>query len=380
MTKPKVSIIIPAYNIADYLPKCLDSLVKQTLHDIEIIVVNDASSDKSQRVIDRYRAQDSRIQSVINGNNKGLFLSRLEGLKYCNGQFVTFVDGDDFVEPKAYEIMYEKAIEGNYDIVACKINRIVNGEVNENFFKNAIADKAVYGQQILKGLLLEKISNSVGNKLYRREIINAVLCNELFVEMKENLENNGIKLVIEDQLFNFFATFFSKSYFMVGEPYYNYLLREGSLCTAKDEDNQKEWIRSAVHNFYILEKLLVRNGFYDDFLKEMEEMKVRLVVRRKRKVLSLFSRDIRTDPELFDKTVGQLAQYVNSEYILKHTIESAFLEISQLKKDKKKLLRDKDRMEAEQIQVGRINKIFRILALPKRVVKKVGRKVLRRPK
>ncbi len=378
--RTKVSVIIPAYNVVDHLPKCLDSLLNQNLRDIDIIVVNDASSDDSQLVIERYCAKDRRIRSITNSGNMGPFLSRLRALHYVTGQYVTFVDSDDSVEPGAYEAMYNKAVEGNFDIVACSIRRLEDGVVDKNYLNNTIVNEGIYGQDILKNLLLEKVSNSLWNKLYRRETVDTVLNDDLFVEMRRNLESNGISLLIEDQLFNIFASFYSKSYFMTGESYYNYNFRDSSLCAVKSIERQHEWSKSAMHNFYILEKFLKREGVYNDFRDEIEEMKIRLVVKRKRRVLSFFNSDIIHDSDKFEKTVDQLTQYVSKEYLLKHVVDAAILEISQLKKEKKKLLRQKSRLEAEQGRGNVSEEVSNILSLPWRVVTKVKRKILRKLK
>ena len=113
-----VSIIVPVYNVQDYLPKCLDSLLAQTYKNIEIIVVNDGSPDDSQRVIDEYAARDSRIVAVSKPNG-GLSDARNFGMQYAQGEYIGFVDGDDYVEPDMYEKMLTKAKQEDSDIVEC---------------------------------------------------------------------------------------------------------------------------------------------------------------------------------------------------------------------------------------------------------------------
>ncbi len=377
MNIPKLSIIVPVYNIAGYLTKCLDSLLSQTFKEIEIIVVNDASTDNSQSLIDQYCAKDNRIVSVINPRNIGNFLSRLEGLKKISGKYVTFVDGDDYLEPSAYEAMYSKAVEGKYDILACNINRVVDGALQKNYFENLIVNESVHGQKILKSLLLEKITNSLWNKLFTREIVNAVIHDDLFIEMKDNLARNSIKLVIEDQLFNFFAAYYSKSYFMLEESFYNYIFRENSLTSSKSEQISQEWLKSAMHNFYILEKLLERDGIYSEYIDEIEEMKHRLIVKRKRRVLSLFPSDIRRSTQNYEKVVQHLEQYVGRDYVLKHIIDAAQLEISQLKKDNDKLLADKRHLKQENHRkIYQLEENLDIRFLAKNLARKVKKKVL----
>ena len=98
----KVSIIVPVYNVASYLSKCLDSCINQTLYDIEIICVDDGSTDNSGELLDEYKAVDSRIQ-VIHKENGGLSSARNYGLDHANGDYIAFVDADDWIEENTFE-------------------------------------------------------------------------------------------------------------------------------------------------------------------------------------------------------------------------------------------------------------------------------------
>lgn len=116
----KVSVIVPVYNVEEYLAKCLDGLVNQTLKDIEIIVVNDGTLDNSQKIIDEYANKYPCIKSYIKENG-GLSDARNYGLQYVTGEYIGFVDSDDFVETNMYELMYKKAKEEDSDIVECNL-------------------------------------------------------------------------------------------------------------------------------------------------------------------------------------------------------------------------------------------------------------------
>ena len=115
----KVSVIVPVYNVDKYLRKCLDSLVNQTLKEIEIIVINDGSTDGSQRIIDEYQ---NTYPDIIRGfikSNGGLSDARNYGLPFCRGEYIGFVDSDDYVDKRMYELMYTKASEDDSDMVTC---------------------------------------------------------------------------------------------------------------------------------------------------------------------------------------------------------------------------------------------------------------------
>lgn len=117
----KVSIIVPVYNVENYLPKCLDSLISQTLNDIEIIAVNDGATDSSPEILRRYAEQDSRIV-VLDKPNGGLSDARNYGIPYATGDYIGFIDSDDFVDPEMYEVMSRKADETQADIVECNLH------------------------------------------------------------------------------------------------------------------------------------------------------------------------------------------------------------------------------------------------------------------
>ena len=115
----KVSIIVPIYKVEKWLDRCLDSLVHQTLEEIEIIAVNDGSPDNSQAIIDRYVEQyPDKVYGYIKENG-GLSDARNYGLQYAHGEYIAFVDSDDYVDVTAYEKLYNKAKEEDSEIVVC---------------------------------------------------------------------------------------------------------------------------------------------------------------------------------------------------------------------------------------------------------------------
>jgi len=114
----KVSVIIPVYNTAVYLPACIDSIRRQTLQEIEIICVDDGSTDGSLDILDEYASQDNRIR-VIHKDNGGPASARKAGVREANGQYIGFVDSDDWIEEDMYELLYHKAGEHQVDMVTC---------------------------------------------------------------------------------------------------------------------------------------------------------------------------------------------------------------------------------------------------------------------
>lgn len=119
----KVSVIVPVYNVADYLRKCIESIIRQTLKEIEIILIDDGATDASGRICDSYAARDSRIK-VIHKSNGGLSVARNAGLDAASAPYIMFVDSDDYVEPNFCELPYRRAVETGADLVLfsfCKV-------------------------------------------------------------------------------------------------------------------------------------------------------------------------------------------------------------------------------------------------------------------
>ena len=117
----KVSVIIPVYNIEKYLKKCLDSVTNQTFSDIEIICVNDGSTDNSLSILEEYAKKDNRIK-IINKENGGLSSAWNAGLNEVSSEYVTFVDGDDWIDTKTFKLAYEAMINNKVDYVCWGAN------------------------------------------------------------------------------------------------------------------------------------------------------------------------------------------------------------------------------------------------------------------
>ena len=119
--QPKVSVIIPVYNCEAFLPQCIDSLRAQTMQEIEMIFVCDASPDDSLSILRRYEEQDSRIRVIAFEQNRGVSAARNAGIELASGEFVIFCDSDDWVEPQMYARLYAMAVEHDADIAFCRV-------------------------------------------------------------------------------------------------------------------------------------------------------------------------------------------------------------------------------------------------------------------
>ena len=129
MSSPKISVIIPVYNTEKYLRQCLDSVVNQTLKDIEIICINDGSTDNSLQILNEYASSDNRIKLINLIANKGVSFARNFGIRLSKGRYIGFVDSDDWIDLSFYENLYLTTKKQDSDIIAAKT--IVNVKRNK---------------------------------------------------------------------------------------------------------------------------------------------------------------------------------------------------------------------------------------------------------
>lgn len=178
MEKPLVSVIVPVYNAVQYLTQCLDSILGQTYKNLEIILVNDGSTDESGKVCDDYKKKDSRVV-VIHQENRGVSSARNNGLKHMTGEWLCFVDADDVVQTNYIEYLYNLANTFNAEVSACgytKINRndiykVITNNSNEYTFFSA-------AEAIEDMLYKKKISTYCCAKMFRKKAIKQVFFQE----------------------------------------------------------------------------------------------------------------------------------------------------------------------------------------------------------
>lgn len=219
--KPKISVIIPVYNTEKYLPLCLDSLINQTLRELEIICVNDGSKDNSLKILNKYKTKDNRIK-VINIKNQGVSEARNVGLGAAKGEYITFVDSDDYLDLSAYEMLYEYAKKDNVDIIQMGIRKFKDNQ--DNYEMNlGFSDSPVISA---RRLLRMSLSNYVWDKLYKHNVVNG----KRKLRFVKNIN------LAEDTCFSYMALSRAKRFKKVDAKFYNYRNRNNSLSKISDED------------------------------------------------------------------------------------------------------------------------------------------------
>lgn len=247
----KVSVIVPVYNVYDYLRKCLDSLAKQTLKEIEIIIVNDGSLDDSQSIIDEYTNKYENMVSYVKKNG-GLSDARNYGIKKAHGEYIAFLDSDDYVDDDMYEKMYQKAKLGNFDMVVCNLKYVYNDKIVLAYsnIENDTTD-------IKKTML--NIYPAAWNKLFKRKLFNNGL------EFKKNVW-------FEDVEFIYRLLPYIKSIGVVHEHLINYVQRSNSITTTVNEK-----IYDYINNLNGIVEYYQENNLYDVYFNELEYVYVRYI-------------------------------------------------------------------------------------------------------
>ncbi len=172
MNNPKVSVIIPVYNVEKYLNQCLDSVVNQTLPDIEIICVDDGSTDSSLEILKKYSNKDHRIK-IISQKHNGAGSARNKGLSVAQGKYLSFLDSDDFFELDMLEQMYNCSEKYNTDIVICKSSTFDNGNIKDqnNIKDDLLPDKEVFSLSDIPKYAFQFHMGWCWDKLYRTSFI-----------------------------------------------------------------------------------------------------------------------------------------------------------------------------------------------------------------
>ncbi len=167
MKNPKVSVIVPVYNTEQYLRKCMDSLVNQTLQEVEIVVINDGSKDSSADIIAEYIERYPEKIIYRSQENSGQAVARNKALELCHGEYIGFLDSDDFVRPEMYLQMYEKALAEDADYIACGYTDLTYENGKEIELQHYVASKvAVKTEDMFQGALVSPFLH-----LYRRSVM-----------------------------------------------------------------------------------------------------------------------------------------------------------------------------------------------------------------
>lgn len=280
----KVSVIVPVYNTEKYLYKCLNSLINQTLKQIEIIIVNDGSKDSSDSIIKQFMIENKNIV-YIKKDNGGLSSARNVGIDHASGEYIAFVDSDDWVETDMYEKMYLKAKENNFDLVMCDFNEI---HQNKAFPYPCHLTKDLFQKEEIKKHMID-FYPSAWNKIYKKELLENI-------RFKEGVW-------FEDVEFGYRIFPCINSIGVVNQHLYNYLIREGSITSTVDLR-----IYHYIDNWNGILDSYKKNHLYDEYKDELEYSYVRYLFATFIKTASKY------DKKEYENAVNCAMKEVNNHF------------------------------------------------------------------
>lgn len=235
---PLVSIIIPVYNTAPYLERCIDSVVNQTYKNLEIICVDDGSTDGSELIVDEYAKSDSRIK-VVHKQNGGESSARNVGIRMMTGQYVGFIDCDDWIEPEMYEKLVNAIIEKDVDMVASSWYKDCD-EATTKIENQLSVSKEVFGREELLNYIYKRDYyrgfTYMWNKLYRRSLFYDE--EGQLILFDEDLALGGDVLYLGRLALN------TKKAYYLDAAFYHYYQRAASGCHTKDLKKRMDWLEA----------------------------------------------------------------------------------------------------------------------------------------
>lgn len=243
-----ISVIVPVYNVEKYLDECIKSIVNQKYKQLEIILVNDGSTDNSYEICKKWSKKDSRI-TIIDKENGGLSSARNAGLDSANGDYIAFIDSDDYIDPHMFEDMREIFNRNQVSAVICPLETFIDGTSSKKLFLPLKKEGLITSKQYIKYILQHKADNAVCNKLYKKSDIS-------------NLRfESGI--INEDIIFNVDFFLNTDSVFSLKKPYYKYRLRPGSI-TQQANPKLFDFIKNSLSI-----KETIQNRYEHEFDKEI---------------------------------------------------------------------------------------------------------------
>lgn len=260
-----ISIIVPVYNSEKYIDKCLESLVNQTLNNIEIIIVNDNSNDNSLLKINRYVDIYDNIILINKKTNEGVSKARNDALRIAKGKYILFVDSDDTIDCSACNILYNTAIKNDIDIIMFNFKYVYLNNNQVSSKTNLIDNKVYNSEYMIKEILTTRnnVQGYIWNKFYRKELL---ISNE--ITFREDIK------LYEDYLFNIETFLVSKTIKYLDLDLYYYLQHPNSSIRKIDIQNTKN-VSKIINTIKInLEKNNLCNIINDEFLYFSSNLKI----------------------------------------------------------------------------------------------------------
>jgi glycosyltransferase involved in cell wall biosynthesis len=278
----KVSVIVPVYNAGKRLSQCINSILKQTFRDIELILVNDGSTDNSLEICKKYERKDRRIK-IINKKNEGSILTRRKGVDNAISNYIMFVDADDWIDERIIEILYNESLESKADVTVCNIYKVIG---NIAFIKRENISIYFNGNKIYHE---EEIKNHLVTAYFHGHPFPSSLCAKLY--RKELLISSGkyldrIKFLGDDLFYNIEILLKANRVKVINKPLYFY--RHGGFTS-----KYMPFLFEDMINGYIIQKELINEYFSETKQNQYNGISIMLLNTFKTCLKNLFSNNLR---------------------------------------------------------------------------------------
>lgn len=253
--EPLISIIVPVYNVQKFLPECLNSIISQTYTNLEIIIVDDGSSDESGRICDIYSQKDKRVK-VIHKKNGGLSDARNVGLEYAKGEFIGFVDSDDYIDENMIRELYRLCKEKRVFIASARWGYIGDKKRFEGIPVPNNKVEVLTANEYFKSILISGYENkrfatfAVWNRLYHKSVLKSLTF--------------PVGKCYEDIIYSYNAIRRAKKIVYINKDFYNYRIRKGSITNHRDKNDKfiNDFIYSKLQEEKHLDALLQKDGLH----------------------------------------------------------------------------------------------------------------------
>ena len=318
---PKVSIILPVYNVESYLRQCLDSIIMQTLEDIEIICVNDGSTDNSLEILQEYKNKDSRIK-IINQENRGQGVARNIALENITGDYIGFVDPDDYISPNMYKTLYETAIKHNCDIVeeSFYIKNEIRNYLKKRKNKLNLPKNKIFNYKVKKNYVFSP-NLAIWNKLYKTSFIKE---NDIkFFETKKG----------EDVIFTIKSRVLASKIVYIDNADYYYRIKKDNVPKSYKNTSPIDELNRQIKFLDKIKNALIEDKIYELIKYDFENYSIQKL-KEKYKILQI------KDQKIFEQALKNvisenLFKRFKKEIFLKNIIDTIFCVFNTIRNNQK---------------------------------------------